>query len=504
MAESLTIDQTLADERLLGAALGDIETWQMWLVVLRAMWGLELNRNERRAFAKVAGSRAPPEKRVREMWAIIGRRGGKSRIAALICCYVALFVPHRLAPGEKGLCLILAATTEQAKVTFGYCEAFLRSSPVLSQEIVDATSNEIRLRNGVTIAVHPSNFRSVRGRTLLVVVFDEVSFWPTTDSAQPDHEVYSACLPSLATCNGLLVGISSPFRKIGLLHSKYKKHFGVDGDDVLVVQGGSQVFNSTLTDAVIAAQREADPTAASSEWDARFRADIGSLFDDALIDAAVEYGRPLELPPRGGVYYKAFTDASGGVGADSYTVSVGHREGDLFIIDLVRGTSGRFDPQETTKEYAALLHEYGVTAVQGDFYGAEWVGSAWRATGVSYVRSEAPKSGIYLECIPLFTRGLVRLPDHPKLLRELRLLERHTHRSGRDSVDHPRSGSDDYANSCCGVLKTLATPLSFFTGPGSRWLDDDADADAATVKQREEVENRQWRVHQMMRASGIF
>jgi hypothetical protein len=43
----------------------------------------------------------------------------------------------------------------------------------------------------------------------------------------------------------------------------------------------------------------------------------------------------------------------------------------------------------------------------------------------------------------LFARGLVRLPDHARLLRELRLLERHTHRSGKDTVNHGRNGSDD-------------------------------------------------------------
>jgi hypothetical protein len=52
----------------------------------------------------------------------------------------------------------------------------------------------------------------------------------------------------------------------------------------------------------------------------------------------------------------------------------------------------------------------------------------------------------------LFTRGLAQLPDHPKLLRELRLLERRTHRSGKDSVDHPRGQHDDFSNSCCGAL----------------------------------------------------
>ena len=61
--------------------------------------------------------------------------------------------------------------------------------------------------------------------------------------------------------------------------------------------------------------------------------------------------------------------------------------------------------------------------------------------------------------LPLFTRGLARLPNHPKLLRELRLLERHTHRSGRDSVDHPRNGHDDHANSVAGVLRDMRDAL---------------------------------------------
>jgi hypothetical protein len=61
-----------------------------------------------------------------------------------------------------------------------------------------------------------------------------------------------------------------------------------------------------------------------------------------------------------------------------------------------------------------------------------------------------------LECAPLFARGLVRLPNHAKLLRELRLLERRVHRSGKDSVDHGRNGHDDHANAVCGVLQLLS------------------------------------------------
>ena len=271
-------------------------------------------------------------------------------------------------------------------------------------------------------------------------------------------------MPSLATTDGMLIGISTPYRKLGLLHQKHRDGFGQSNDEVLVVQGPSKVFNPSLSDRTIAAQRQADPTAANSEWDAEFRADISTYLDDELIDAAVEHGRPLELPPRPfPAFYRAFVDASGGTGRDSYTVAIAHREGERYVIDLVRGTrpGQKFDPQEVTKQYADLLKEYHIGSVTGDNYAAQWVQGAWRATNISYVQSDISKSRIYLEVMPLFARGLVRLPDHGRLLNELRLLERQTHRGGKDSVDHPRGGHDDFANATCGVLRTLSNYLGF-------------------------------------------
>src|SRR5262249_26517498 len=155
------------------------------------------------------------------------------------------------------------------------------------------------------------------GRTLVACILDEVSFWRDETSAAPDVETYRAVLPSLVTTNGMLVGISTPYRKLGLLHQKHRDHYGVDDPDVLVVQGASKVFNPSLSDAPIEAQRAADPTAAGAAWDALFRTDIGAFLDDALIDRAVEFDRPLELPPADGVSYRAFIDASGGVGHDA-------------------------------------------------------------------------------------------------------------------------------------------------------------------------------------------
>ena len=54
----------------------------------------------------------------------------------------------------------------------------------------------------------------------------------------------------------------------------------------------------------------------------------------------------------------SFATPRAALGADSYTLAVGHKEGAHFVIDLVRGTSGKFDPDIATQEYAALLREY--------------------------------------------------------------------------------------------------------------------------------------------------
>jgi hypothetical protein len=52
-----------------------------------------------------------PQTPAREAWVAAGRRGGKSRIAALVAVYLACFRDHRavLAPGERGTLPIIAA-----------------------------------------------------------------------------------------------------------------------------------------------------------------------------------------------------------------------------------------------------------------------------------------------------------------------------------------------------------------------------------------------------------
>ena len=113
---------------------------------------------------------------------------------------------------------------------------------------------------------------------------------------------------------------------------------------------------------------------------------------------------------------------------------------------------------------------------------------------------EKNKSELYLEGLPTFSRGLVMLPEHRRLGRELRLLERHVSRAGRDRVDHGRGGSDDYANAVFGALHLAVQrttyelpPFFAFTASGAPIMgrsydaaaEADADARAAAERQQE-------------------
>ena len=451
------IDSALRDQNLLGAALGDASLWSTWLVTLRAAAGLPLNEQQQQTFAAVAGNRAPPSHRVREFWCVVGRGGGKSRMAAACAVHTALLQQHQLAAGETGCVLVLSPTISQAKIVFGYCLGFIEQSPVLSQEVASTTQSEIRLRSGVVIGTHPNSYRSVRGRTLLAVIADEISFWRDETSALPDVEAYRAILPSLIRTGGQLIGISTPYRKFGLLFQKHKDHFGIASDDVLVVQGSSTLFNPMLSEGDIARAMRDDPEAGVSEWQGEFRADIGAFLDDCDIDGCVDHDRPIELPPRPSIKYHAFCDPSGGR-HDAFAIAIGHREGELTVIDALRGHHPPFDTKLVVNECAALLKEYGVCEVVGDNYAAAWVETEFKAAGIRYLRSELPKGRLYVENLPAFTRRVVSLPDHPKLLRELRLLERRVHVSGKDTVDHGRVGSDDFANAVFGVLQCAQKP----------------------------------------------
>jgi hypothetical protein len=84
-----TILDVMAHPELLGPWFEPASSWAAWRAFLAALFGLPLDgealdlyRRHTRREKRIAGQ-------FREAWLVVGRRGGKSRIAATVAVYLA-------------------------------------------------------------------------------------------------------------------------------------------------------------------------------------------------------------------------------------------------------------------------------------------------------------------------------------------------------------------------------------------------------------------------------
>src|SRR5262249_20381330 len=117
-----SILDALDDPQLLGPAFPDRGSWTAWEAFLAALFGLPMSESHAALYRAHSGRQAPPHGPSREAWVVVGRRGGKSRVAALVAVYLACFRDYRriLAPGERGTLPIIAADRRQARTVLRY------------------------------------------------------------------------------------------------------------------------------------------------------------------------------------------------------------------------------------------------------------------------------------------------------------------------------------------------------------------------------------------------
>jgi hypothetical protein len=211
-------------------------------------------------------------------------------------------------------------------------------------------------------------------------------------------------------------------------------------------------MNPSISATRLERERRLDPARFVREYEAEFIEDLEAFLQPQWVEDAVIAGRH-ELPPRVGERYVAAVDPSGG-GADAFTLAIVHVEDEgsarRVVLDVVKGWS-RVGSQLSgvVQQIAEIVMRYGLREVIGDRYAANWTREAFQQAKVMYRDAELDKSTAFLECEPLFAQCRVELLDHPQLIRELKILERRPHAGGRTIVDHPRGGSDDFANALC-------------------------------------------------------
>ena len=384
MTPKVSLRQALEDPSLLGTALAG-PSWHAWRSLLLAAMGEPLNPDELEAFIRIHRTRSPPPQRVDELWCCVGRRGGKSRAMAVLATYLAGLCDYsdKLVTGERGVVLLLAPDMKQAKVLLDYAEGALESTPIMKQLLDSRTADTLTLTTGITLEVRSASFRRIRGVTSVAVLADECAFWLSDESANPDVEILNAARPALATTQGPLIAISSPYARRGALWETYRKHFGPEGDPmILVAQGATRDFNPDLPQSIIDRAMERDPAAASAEYMAQFRTDVEGFITREAVEACIN-GGVRERPSDRKHYYVAFVDPSGG-SSDAMTLAIAHKEGKTEILDVIRERKPPFSPEAVTEEYAKLMKQYRCTTVTGDRYGGDWVREQFRKHGINY------------------------------------------------------------------------------------------------------------------------
>jgi hypothetical protein len=396
------------------------QSWNSWKAVLKATACLPMDPREVDLFKSVAGGREPPRRRPREIYYVIGRRGGKDSVASVVAAQeAATFNPKGiLRPGERALVACIAPDKDTAKIVQRYIRSFFETIPALKKMVERTTDETLELKNMVDVSVMTSNFRVVRGRPILAAILTEVAFLRDETSSAPDVELYNALLPGMATIpQAMLFGISSPHAKSGLLYKKHRDGYGADSDDVLVIQAPSHVMNPTLDTRDRDRMMLEDPARGRAEWFAEFRDDLVAFIDPAVVDRCVIADR-TELPPIPGIVYTAAVDPSGG-SSDSMSLAIAHADGDRGILDFVGEWPAPFSPQQVVSEIVEILGRYNATAVIGDAYAGQWAREPFRNHRVEYQLADHTRSEAYLTLLPAINSGKVELLDDRRLISQL-------------------------------------------------------------------------------------
>jgi hypothetical protein len=461
MAPVITLTHAMADPAIFGNVFASSSFWT-WKTIAKLIDGLPLTeQREIDLFEHCTGRQYNRQARraVRRLIMLVGRRGGKDRFESAVALWrAALCTDWRQyqSAGEGAVCILLGADKKQAAILRKYCQGLLQV-PLLAAEVTRTTGELTEFRNGSSLEIATNDSRLVRGRSAIAVLGSECCHWRTDEhSSSSDEEVVSAAEPSMGMCfdGGLLLLGSSVHRQKGYMFRQYRELFGNEEAEYLCWFAPTPVMNSKLPAGVLDRALAQNPSKARAEYLNVWRTDLEEFLPLDVVEACTDWG-VHERVPQPNVRYRAFDDAAGGTGKDSYALVVSHTEPDgSEMIDVVRERKPRFVPAQVIAEYAALLKSYGVSEVWGDKFAGGFHADEWVRNGIVFRAAPFTTSENYLSALPALLARRVRLLDNATLRNQLTSLERRVGASDKETVSHPQHANahDDLAAAVCGVI----------------------------------------------------
>lgn len=434
--------------------LGITLTLGQRVAVLVAYDGLEpkdLRGDERDMARKLFGDvqTIPPAAR-RTIVAVCGRAGGKSYVlSALRMLHLALTVSlATLAPGEVAVALVVAPDKKTAGQVLRFALGAARQRPELKRRIVSTTAEGFELKRddgqvSIQVLAATRGGSAVRGRSYVGAVLDECAFFRDADSGVVnDAEIYKAIIPRVMQ-GGQIVLASTPWAELGLLYDFHQRNHGHPVDAVSVHAPTLLLRGDQETRDLVATEYARDPMNAAREFGAEFMASAGeAFFDGEAIKQAID--ETLILPaPR--AHLIASVGADMGFRSDSAAQVVTLRD-DVRItvasVQELRPEKGKpLKPSEVVRQFAIVARGFEAAYVVADGHYRESIQEHLSEHGLELTMAPEGakgKSDTYTAVRIKLNEGRIRLPNHERLIRQLKEVRARPVSGGGISIVSPR------------------------------------------------------------------
>lgn len=409
--------------------------------------------------------------------AVAGARSGKTLMSGLRALQLAIELPLvGLGRGELAVVPVVAPDIKTATQTVRFAlgaarelgGGFVRDETKEGFTVRRGGSQEVRIEARAASA----GGKSIRGRSMPCAVLDEAAFFFADDGHRVvDTEIFAAVVPRVMPGGQLLV-MSTPWAEAGLLHELWSRNFGRP-QDALMAHAPTLLMRAGDPDvaSMVAAEELRDPDNARREYGAEFLATRSAgFFPGPAVKASV-------TGPQGRLHVPGLPLAAGADFAfrsNASALAVVQRDRDLFqVLRVEERLPGQspMRPSELVADFASVLAEYGLDSVTADGHYRESIQEHLEASGMWLIDAPAGQQGraeAFQVARQLLAQGRVRLPDHDRLLRQLREVTSRPLAGGGVSIDLPRWPDGSHGDLAAALVLALweasrLAPLSELT-----------------------------------------
>lgn len=396
---------------------------------------------------------------------VAGGRGGKSYVfSAHRTIHLALTVDlSSLAPGEHAFGVIVAPNPEQRDQCYKFVRGALEHAALAGHIDGKPGTDSLTLLRAdgrrVTIEAIPAKRGggAIRGRWHTSVALEECAFFQDSNYVVNDQDLFDAAFPRILP-GGQLILASTPWAEAGVLYKKFvanhptpsiaARHLKQTGQPRTAIAAHATTLmlrDDDVNRATVAAQRVDDPLNAEREYDAQFMPlGASQYFSPAAIAACVD--DTLQLG-------RAATDVTRralamgidlGFVRNSAAAGVVERTPDFYsLLDYVEliPEADRLKPSQVFAGFEELAVTYEVTDVVADQNHVEAAREHFTDSGFAFIDlpSGGPgKAEVYDVTWNLMGEGLLKLPNDPRLLEQLREVKKKPLPGGGYKIESPQ------------------------------------------------------------------